>query len=154
MASRWDHSPKIDSSNLSSATMKKGTVKKNSGRIKGGKNGRPLKYSPEILLRTKELIELGMNYQDVCDSLGITRETFSQWRKKYSDFSDTVRIANAKVKEISLKSLRVGEMKDWKAAAWRLERRWPEEYREKKEIEIKEQPILIDDIMGDINDEE
>jgi hypothetical protein len=134
---------------------KKPEVKpKKSGRIKGGKNGRPTKYTPEVLQRTKELIELGLNYQDVCDSLGISYETFCQWRKKFSEFSDTVRVANAKVKEISLKSLRVGEMKDWKAAAWRLERRWPEEYREKKEIEIKEQPILIDDIMGDTNDEE
>ena len=131
------------------------TIKKrDNGRIKGGKVGQPTKYSPEILQRTKELIELGLNYADVCDSLGISRETFSQWRKRYPEYADTVRIANVKVKEISLKSLRVGEMKDWKAAAWRLERRWPEEYREKKEIEIKEQPILIDDIMGDTNEEE
>lgn len=135
---------------------KKKPVKKprGNGRIKGGKVGKPTKYTPEILQRTKELIELGLNYADVCDSIGISRETFSQWRKRYPEYADTVRIANVKVKEISLKSLRVGEMKDWKAAAWRLERRWPEEYREKKEIEIKEQPILIDDIMGDINDEE
>jgi len=128
--------------------------KKSNGRIKGGKVGQPTKYTPEVLQRTKELIELGLNYQDVCDSLGISHETFSQWRKKYPEYFEVVRKANAKVKEISLKSLRVGEVKDWRAAAWRLERRWPEEYREKKQIEIKEQPILIDDIMGDTNDEE
>ena len=149
MAARKDHSLEAVSSNLTSATMSKKTVKKpkNNGRITGGKVGQPTKYNPEIVQRTKELMELGLNYQDVCDSLGISYETFCQWRKKYPEYSDTVRIANAKVKEISLKSLRVGEMKDWKAAAWRLERRWPDEYREKKEIEIREQPILIDDIM-------
>lgn len=121
---------------------------KGNGRIKGGKTGRPSKYTPEILLKTKELIELGLNYQDVCDSIGITRETFSQWQKKYSDFSDTVRVANAKVKEIALKSLRVGEMKDWKAAAWRLERRWPDEYKEKKEVEVTK-PSLVMDMFDD-----
>jgi len=48
----------------------------------------------------------------------------------------------------------LGEIRDWRAAAWRLERRWPEEYKEKKGVELKEQPILIDDIMGDIDEED
>jgi hypothetical protein len=116
-------------------------------RIKGDKNGRPSKLTPALRQRTKELIELGMNYNDVCLSIGITKETFSQWRKKFPDFLDLVESANAKVKEIALKSIRVGEMRDWRAAAWRLERRFPEEYKEKKEIELHDQPILIDDIM-------
>ena len=127
--------------------------KKNNGRIKGGKVGQPTKYNPEILQKTKELIELGMNYQDVCDSIGISRETFSQWQKKYPEYSDSVRIANSKVKEIALKSIRVGEMRDWKAAAWRLERRFPEEYREKKEIEITEKPRLVLDVFEDENND-
>lgn len=127
--------------------------KKNNGRIKGGKVGKPTKYNPEILQKTKELIELGMNYQDVCDSIGISRETFSQWQKKYPEYSDAVRIANSKVKEIALKSIRVGEMRDWKAGAWRLERRWPEEYKEKKEIEVKEKPRLVLDVFEDENND-
>lgn len=122
--------------------------KRNNGRIKGGKVGQPTKYNPEIVQKTKELIELGLNYQDVCDTLGISRETFSQWQKKYPEYSDTVRIANVKVKEVSLKSLRVGEMKDWKAAAWRLERRWPDEYKERKEIETTK-PSLIEGMFSD-----
>ena len=126
------------------AKKKPVTKPKSNGRIKGGKVGQPTKYKPEILQKTKELVELGLNYQDVCDSLGISYETFCQWRKKYPEYSDTVRIANAKVKEIALKSLRVGEMKDWKAAAWRLERRWPDEYKEKKELEVTKPSLIID----------
>lgn len=121
--------------------------KKDNGRIKGNKNGRPSKLTAEVKQKMKELLELGMNYKDVCQSIGITEETFSQWRKKFPEFSELVEAANSKVKEISLKSLRVGEMRDWRAAAWRLERRFPEEYKEKKEIELHDQPILIDDIM-------
>lgn len=125
--------------------------KKNNGRTKGGKVGQPTKYTPEIVLRTKELLELGLNYQDICDSIGISAETFSQWRKKYPEYSEVVRIANAKVKEIALKSIRVGEMRDWKAAAWRLERRWPDEYKDKKELEITK-PSLVMDMFDDVDD--
>jgi len=35
-----------------------------------------------------------------------------------------------------------------------LERKEPDEFKERTEIEHKDQPILIDDIMGDTNDEE
>lgn len=125
--------------------------KKNNGRTKGGKVGQPTKYTPEIVIRTKELLELGLNYQDICDSIGISAETFSQWRKKYPEYSEVVRIANAKVKEIALKSIRVGEMRDWKAAAWRLERRWPDEYKDKKELEITK-PSLVMDMFDDVDD--
>lgn len=134
--------------------MKKEIKKNKTGRIKGGKVGQPTKYTPELVQRTKELIELGLNYQDVCDSLGISKETFSQFRKKYIEYSDVVRVANAKVKEISLKSLRVGEMKDWKAAAWRLERRWPEEYKEKKELELTKPSLVMNMFDEDEDDKE
>jgi hypothetical protein len=127
--------------------------KKNNGRTKGGKVGQPTKYTPEIVLRTKELLELGLNYQDICDSIGISAETFSQWRKKYPEYSEVVRIANAKVKEIALKSIRVGEMRDWKAAAWRLERRWPDEYKDKKELEITK-PSLVMDMFDNLDDDD
>ena len=73
--------------------------------------------------------------------------------KKFPDFLDLVESANAKVKEIALKSIRVGEIRDWRAGAWRLERRFPEEYREKKEIEITEKPRLVLDVFEDEDDE-
>jgi len=133
--------------------MKDEKKKKSNGRIKGNKNGRPSKFTAEVKQRVKELVELGMNYKDVCQSIGITEETFSQWRKKFPEFSELVEAANAKVKEISLKSIRVGEMRDWRAGAWRLERRFPEEYREKKEIEITEKPRLVLDVFEDEDDE-
>lgn len=108
----------------------------------------PSKYTEDNRKRIKELLELGLNYKDVCLAIGISEETFSEWRKKYPEFSELVDVANAKVKEIALKSLRVGEMRDWKAAAWRLERRWPDEYKEKKEVELTK-PSLVDDMFDD-----
>lgn len=121
-------------------------TKKNK-RISGDKTGRPSKLTEEIKIEIKRLIELGLNYKDVCESVGIAEETFIQWRKKFPEFSELVAKANAKVKEISLKSIRVGELKDWKAAAWRLERRWPDEYKEKKQLEVNELPNLVQNVF-------
>jgi hypothetical protein len=117
-----------------------------------GTQGRKTKLTPEMKEHIKRRLELGLNYKDICMSVGISEETFHTWRKTKPEFSELVDKANAKVKEMSLASIRRGEVKDWRAAAWRLERRWPEEYREKKEIEVSEKPILIDDIMGEIEE--
>jgi hypothetical protein len=117
-------------------------------------SGRKTKLNEEMKNDIRQKLELGLNYKDVCMAVGISFETFNTWRKTNPEFSELVDRANAKVKETSLKSIRMGEIRDWRAAAWRLERRWPEEYKEKKEVELKEQPILIDDIMGDIDEED
>ena len=116
-------------------------------------SGRKTKLTPEMKEDIRRKLELGLNYKDVCKAVCISEETFNTWRKTKPEFSELVDKANAKVKEISLASIRRGEIRDWRAAAWRLERRFPEEYKEKKEIEVTK-PILIDDIMGEIQDEE
>jgi len=116
--------------------------------------GRKTKLTPEMKEDIRKKLELGLNYKDVCMGVGISEETFNTWRKTKPEFSELVDKANAKVKEISLASIRRGEVRDWRAAAWRLERRFPEEYKEKKELEVNERPILIDDIMGDIEEDD
>lgn len=118
-------------------------------KLEGNDKGRKTKLTDEMREEIRQKLELGFNYKDVCMAVGISFETFNTWRKNFPDFSDLVDKANMKVKEISLKSIRMGEIRDWRAGAWRLERRWPDEYKEKKEVEVKDKPILIDDIMGD-----
>ena len=44
------------------------------------------------------------------------------------------------------KSIKVGMLKDWRAGAWWLERRHPDEFRERKWVEI-EKPSLIQDMF-------
>lgn len=118
-------------------------------------SGRKTKLNDEMKQDIRKKLELGLSYKNVCQAVCISEQTFNHWRKTNSEFSELVDRANAKVKEISLASIRRGEIRDWRAAAWRLERRFPEEYKEKKEVELSKKPILIDDIMGDIeNDEE
>lgn len=107
-----------------------------------------MKLTKQVKQKVKECLELGMNYKDTCAVAGISFETFNTWRKKKPEFSELVTSAEAKCAETALKSVRVGQIKDWRAGAWWLERRRPEEYREKKEL-IVDKPVLIQDMFPD-----
>lgn len=115
---------------------------------KGRKFGRKPMLTEKMKHDIRKKIEIGLNYKDVCKAVGIVESTFFRWKSENEEFCKLVEQANIKVKEISLASVRRGELNDWRAGAWRLERRFPEEYKEQKIIETN-QPILIDDIMNE-----
>lgn len=56
--------------------------------------GRPTKYAPEWMLQ--KILDLGQEGKSIvtmCCHLGISQETFSQWRKEKPEFSETVKEA-------------------------------------------------------------
>lgn len=98
------------------------------------------KYTPETVDKITQAIRLGATYQLACDYAGISYETFNQWRKAKPAFSEALKLAEG---EGVLKSLAVIEraangvrgedgeyvlIPSWQAAAWKLERRYPEMY--------------------------
>lgn len=91
--------------------------------------GRPTKYNPETVKKIVDSIRVGATFHLACAYAGITEETFSQWRKKYSEFSDAVKEAEgagavgwlAKIEKAANDGV-------WQAAAWKLERRYPNDY--------------------------
>ena len=52
--------------------------------------GAPSKYTPEVVARIVEALEKGATYKLAAQYGGITFETFNQWRKELSEFSDLV----------------------------------------------------------------
>lgn len=131
--------------------MKKQVAKKkNNGRITGGKNGRPFaitKEKEEVLIN---LLTDGMSQAKACKYVGVCEDTLIQHKKRFPEFVERLEKAMLETHKLAHKSVKVGMMKDWKAGAWWLERTEPERFKEKKEVEVKDQPILIDDIMGEI----
>ena len=55
---------------------------------------------------------------------------------RLSDFSDAVSRARARAKADALGAIRVGMRDDWRAAAWFLERSFPEEFGRRDHVEI------------------
>lgn len=91
--------------------------------------GRKSKYTPEVVKRFTDALRVGSTYKLACDYAGITEETLSQWRKKYPEFSEALKEAEggAAIKWLALID-KAAQDGTWQAAAWKLERRYPESY--------------------------
>lgn len=125
------------------------TKTKKPKRLSSGKAGRPYAVTKEKEEIFINLLTDGMTQAKACKYIGVSEETIIQHKKRFPEFPERLEKAMLETHKLAHKSIKVGMMKDWKAGAWWLERTEPERFKEKKEIEVKEQPILIDDIMGD-----
>ncbi|MCK9378567.1 MAG: hypothetical protein M0P97_00270 [Candidatus Moranbacteria bacterium] len=117
------------------------------------KTGRPLlitKEKEEILIN---MLADGMSQAKACVYVGISEDTIIRHKKKFCGFCERLETAKLETHKLAHKSIKVGMVKDWKAAAWWLERMEPERFKEKKEIEISK-PSLIMDMFDDDEDKE
>lgn len=55
--------------------------------------GRPTKYKPEYCERIIELSSDGKSIAQCCADLKISRDTWHEWKKNHTDFSDAVKKA-------------------------------------------------------------
>ena len=77
----------------------------------------------------------GLNDKDIAAYLGVRRETFSQWvnhprTENQINLSNALKKAEADAKAAMLTAIQKAAMepKTWQAAAWWLERKYPEEF--------------------------
>ncbi len=116
--------------------------------------------TPEILIQLDDLAGYGVSDAGIAASLGISRATFYEWLKRgarerrrlaqprakakdaeaiYVAFLDTYKKALARLEKNDLVTIGVASKGYWQAAAWRLERRFPETWssvsRELRELQ-------------------
>lgn len=90
---------------------------------------RPTKYTEETAKKICDAIRIGATFKLACDYAGITEDTFANWRKRYSDFSEQVKQAEGQGAIGWLAKIeKAANDGTWQAAAWKLERRYPNEY--------------------------
>lgn len=114
--------------------------------IKKNKNGRPFAINEEMEEEISRLLSDGMSQAKVARTMGINEKTIIEHRRRFPEFSERIEKAKLETDKLAHKSIRVGMLTDWRAAAWWLERTEPERFREKKAIEI-EKPSLIQDMF-------
>lgn len=105
------------------------------------KGGRPTKYVPEIIEKVLNAIAVGAPFTHACNYAGISFETFNEWRKQYSEFSESVKEAEGKAVVGWLARIeQAAKDGNWTAAAWKLERRYPETFgrRDKVTVDVKQ----------------
>lgn len=93
------------------------------------RRGAPDKHTPERVERIITAIRMGATQRLAASYAGVDEDTIIRWRKVYPEFADAFKTAEG---EASVGWLRkIEEAADggaWQAAAWKLERRYPDEY--------------------------
>ena len=103
--------------------------------------GRPTKLTPKVRDAICEGIRLGMTYKHAAMAAGITERTFYHWVERgkngdepYAQFLQALSGAEAEGIRKNLDAIQGASEKDWRAAAWLLERRHPAEYGRREEV--------------------
>jgi len=86
------------------------------------------KYNPDCVARIIQAIDMGATYELAAGYAGISPDTMTNWKDKHSDFSDKLREAEGRAAVKWLAKIEQAATDDWKAAAWKLERRHPQAY--------------------------
>jgi hypothetical protein len=104
-------------------------------KILEGKN----KATPKTLKIILDAIRSGASQRDASALAGISEDTLSLW-KRDSDFSEQMRQKEVQFKMDQVKVVERAAQKSWQAAAWLLERKYPNEYTNRVRIEQPEAP--------------
>lgn len=116
--------------------------------------GRPTRCTPETVARLVKLVEIGVPITVACRTEGLGRATWHRWRvaaaageEPYVELVGKLETAISKgVATITMQLVKASQ-KDWKAAAWWLERRVPALYAAK-------QSVRVQNVNVDLTDEE
>lgn len=91
--------------------------------------GRRTKYTPETVDKLTQAIRLGATYQLACNYAGIGVSTFHDWLNAKPEFSQAIKEAEGKAAVLWLGKIeQAASDGNWQAAAWKLERRYPDMY--------------------------
>lgn len=121
--------------------------------------GRPSKFTEERADKIIRAIRAG-NYIETAAALaGVHKSTLYEWMKRgaaeadrleadpkakplkselpYLDFSDAVYIALAEAENNDVQAITAAAAEDWRAAAWRLERKFPDRWGRKDRLQAE-----------------
>ena len=144
--------------------------------------GRPTKLTPETHARIVQAIQAGNYIETAAAYAGISKNTLYEWLRRgarekerlasnrrarpqkaeqpYLEFADAVEkaLAEAEVRDV-VTVLKAADAGQWQAAAWRLERKFPERwgYKVKMQQEIsgpEGKPVQVEVVLSCLSEEE
>jgi transposase len=110
------------------------------------------KYSPEVAKRICDAIAIGATYDLAAKYGGVSYELFRQWRERNVAFLAAVQEAEGRAAVGWLAKIeRAANEGSWQAAAWKLERRYPQEYgRTVQDQRVHHSGSIIQDHTGTV----
>jgi hypothetical protein len=100
--------------------------------------GRPTKLTPERRKGFLAALEKGHPLKIAARSVGVPYDTVKDWLRRDADFAAAVRAIEIKSVEANLEFIKDARPDAWQAAAWILERQWPELYA-RPEVQLNAQ---------------
>lgn len=105
--------------------------------------GRPSKLTPERQKRIVDAIRAGNYVETAAEYAGIGKTTFYRWMEQgeqashgiYREFRDAVMRARAEAEARSVALIQKAAPDDWRAAAWWLERAFPDRWGPRQKLE-------------------
>lgn len=96
---------------------------------------RKTKLTPELQKKLLAFLRAGNYVETACRCCGLHKDTFYEWLKKaergdkrYVEFAAAVEQAIAESEARDLNTIGMASRTQWQAAAWRLERRYPDRF--------------------------
>lgn len=89
---------------------------------------RPTKYAPEVVERICEAIRMGATYELAAGYGGVHYDTLRTWTRTKPAFFEALKAAEAEAAVGWLSKIEAASDESWQAAAWKLERRYPQNY--------------------------
>lgn len=107
--------------------------------------GRPSKLTPELQERIISAIRAGNYMETAAAYAGISKDTLYRWLKQgaraksgpYKRFSDAIAQAMAQSEVRDVAVIHKAAETEWTAAAWRLERKYPERWGRRQKVEAQ-----------------
>ena len=112
--------------------------------------GRHTKLTETVKQTIIDNIEHGLNYESACLGANVSYSTFREWMRRgtdsdgnrqsnelYAAFAEDVNRAVVQSEINLIKSINEAAKTDWKAAAWILERRFPQHWSNSRKIKLE-----------------
>ncbi len=90
--------------------------------------GRKTKLTEEVVRKLEEAIAMGTPFRLAAKYAGIAESTLHDWRAKKPEFSEQLGQVEGRAVVTLLALIQKAAQEDWRAAAWKLEKRYPEEF--------------------------
>jgi len=100
------------------------------------KSGRRSKKNQATLDGIIEAIRIGITFERAADLHRVSRATVYRWRNEDPEFDKDILEAVVYSEAVLVQRVNDKSVDDWKAAAWMLERRHPEQYSQRREIDV------------------
>ena len=115
--------------------------------------GRPTKCTPKVIARVARILALGGTINSACRAGGIDPVSYYKWIKRgeageepFVNFLHAIKESQAVAEEKALRVIDEAMLDSWQAAAWLLERRYPNDWGRRQRMDIgtdKEQPMEV-----------